>query len=480
MRVALAAALFARPDLLLLDEPTNHLDLEATLWLEGYLASWPGTLLVISHERTLLNQVVDEIVHLEATKLVRYVGGYDRFERTRRERLELDAKMRVKQVAQRQHIQSFVDRFRYKATKARQAQSRLKMLERMEPIAAVIEDRTVAFRFPQPDQLPPPLIAMDGIDVGYSADKPVLRGLDLRIDMDDRIALIGANGNGKSTLVKLLAGRLQAMAGEFAKPNKLRVGYFAQHQAEELDLDETAFQHAARLMPDARESEVRGQLGRFGFAQERADVTCNTLSGGEKARLLFAMMSLAKPHIMLLDEPTNHLDVDAREALVHALNDYDGAVVLVTHDAHLVELIADRLWLVADGACQPFDGSLADYRQRLIEQRRQQRRAGRTSEAGETKRNRKQERQARAAARAETSELRNSIRDFERKMEKLAGKRESLETQLADPEIYEGSTARLMEIQVNLGEVKRALEETEEAWLEASSRLEASSGTGDG
>jgi len=477
MRVALAAALFARPDLLLLDEPTNHLDLEAALWLEGYLASWPGTLLVISHERTLLNQVVDEIVHLEGNKLVRYVGGYDRFERTRRERLELDAKMRVKQVAQRQHIQSFVDRFRYKATKARQAQSRLKMLERMEPIAAVIEDRTVAFTFPQPDQLPPPLVAMDSIDVGYEADKPVLRGLDLRIDMDDRIALIGANGNGKSTLVKLLAGRLQAMAGNLSKSNKLRVGYFAQHQAEELDLGETAFQHAARLMPNARESEVRSQLGRFGFAQERADVNCGSLSGGEKARLLFAMMSLAKPHIMLLDEPTNHLDVDAREALVHALNDYDGAVVLVTHDAHLVELIADRLWLVAEGSCHPFDGNLGDYRQRLIEQRRQRRRADRTGQTGDAKRNRKQERQARAAARAETSELRKTIRDFEKKMEKLAGKRETLETRLADPEVYEGSTAKLMEVQVNLGEVKRDLEQTEEAWLEASSRLEASIGT---
>ncbi|MEK9725533.1 MAG: ABC-F family ATP-binding cassette domain-containing protein, partial [Rhodospirillaceae bacterium] len=257
MRVALAAALFANPDLLLLDEPTNHLDLEAALWLEAYLATWPGTLVVISHDRTLLNKVVTEIVHLDDKRLTRYAGGYDRFERTWRERQELDAKMRTKQMAQRHHIEAFVERFRYKASKARQAQSRLKMLERMEPIASVAADHTTTFHFPDPDPLSPPLIALDDTAVGYDG-KPVLRDLDLRIDMDDRIALLGANGNGKSTLVKMLAGRLKPLDGKLLKSPKLKVGYFAQHQADELTLSETPYQHLARLMPMATESKVRG------------------------------------------------------------------------------------------------------------------------------------------------------------------------------------------------------------------------------
>ncbi len=474
MRVALAAALFARPDLLLLDEPTNHLDLEAALWLESYLASWRGTLVVISHDRTLLNRVVDEIVHLEGAKLTRYAGGYDRFERTRRERLEQDSKLQVKQDAQRRHIQAFVDRFRYKATKARQAQSRLKMLARMEPIASVVEDKTVAFDFPQPDELPPPLIALDGAVAGYDDGKPVLKRLYLRLDMDDRIALIGANGNGKSTLVKLLAGRLRPMAGTLSAPAKLRVGYFAQHQAEELRLDETPYTHARRAMPDAKEARVRSHLGRFGFPQERAEVVCAGLSGGEKARLLFALMSLENPHVMFLDEPTNHLDVDAREALVQALNAYGGAVVLVSHDAHLVELIADRLWLVADGTCTPFDGDLTEYGQSLVQARRAKRRSARADAADRPdKRDRKQERRERAAKRAETADLRKSLRGLEERIESLSGGRAVLEARLADPEVYEGPTTQLMELQVRLGEIKSALDAAEEEWLELSGRLEA-------
>ena len=471
MRVALAATLFANPDFLLLDEPTNHLDLESALWLENYLLNWPGTMMVISHDRTLLNKVVTEIVHLENLKLNRYAGGYDRFERTRRERQELDSKLRAKQVAQKRHIQAFVERFRYKASKARQAQSRLKMLERMEPIASAATDQTIAFNFPDPDPLSPPLIALDEASVGYST-VPVLRDLDLRIDMDDRIALLGANGNGKSTLMKLLAGRIKVMDGKLSKSSRLKVGYFAQHQAEELTLSETPYQHLARLMPMATEAKVRAHLGRFGFSGERADVTCQGLSGGEKARLLFCMMCLDAPHLMLLDEPTNHLDVDAREALVQALNAYDGAVILVSHDAHLVELVADRLWQVTGGTCQAFEGDLTDYERELTEARRNKRRAERETQppAGG---NRKEARRERAEKRAEMADLRKSVRDHEKRMENLAIDKESLEARLADPEVYDGPTAKLMELQVSHSKIKSELATTEEAWLALSEKLEA-------
>ncbi|MEK9753813.1 MAG: ABC-F family ATP-binding cassette domain-containing protein, partial [Rhodospirillaceae bacterium] len=472
---ALAATLFAAPDLLLLDEPTNHLDLEAALWLEGYLSTWPGTLVVISHDRTLLNTVVNEIVHLEQKRLTRYAGGYDRFERTRQERQELDAKLRSKQLVQRRHIEAFVERFRFKASKARQAQSRLKMLERMTPIASVVEEHTVAFDFPNPDPLSPPLITLDGIDAGYDG-RAVLKGLDLRIDMDDRIALLGANGNGKSTLAKLLAGRLKPMTGKLVKSSKLKVGYFAQHQADELNLAETPYQHLARLMPMATETKVRAHLGRFGFSGERADVKCEGLSGGEKARMLFAMTSTEAPHILLLDEPTNHLDVDAREALVQALNMYDGAVVLVSHDAHLVDLVADRLWLVNEGTCQAYDGDLSDYRALLTDERRARRRQARepaeapaeTSSAG-----RKQARRYRAEQRAATADLRKAVREHEQRIEKLAAERAQLERRLADPEVYQGSTAKLMELQLRHGEIKAELAKTEDAWLLLSERLDA-------
>ncbi|MBF0093564.1 MAG: ABC-F family ATP-binding cassette domain-containing protein, partial [Alphaproteobacteria bacterium] len=398
MRVALASALFARPDLLLLDEPTNHLDLEATLWLEGYLASYPGTLLVISHDRDLLNKVVGRILHLDAAKLTSYAGGYDRFERTRREKLELQGKSFAKQLDQRRKIQAFVDRFRAKATKARQAQSRLKMLERMEPLVPIVEERAIAFDFPDPELLPPPLLSVEEGVVGYDGN-PVLRNLSLRIDMDDRIALLGANGNGKSTLAKLLSGRLEPLAGQVRKPGKLRVGYFAQHQMEELHPEETPFQHMARVLPLAQEAKVRAHLGRFGFSQAHADVRVENLSGGEKSRLLFALMSRDSPHVMILDEPTNHLDIDSREALMAALNAYAGAVVLITHDPHLIEMVADRLWLVGDGACAAYDGDLADYRRMLLERARDTRRGARAEE-GSDKASRKDARRAGADTRA--------------------------------------------------------------------------------
>jgi ATP-binding cassette subfamily F protein 3 len=311
MRVALAALLFSEPDLLLLDEPTNHLDLEATLWLEGFLKGYPGTLILVSHDRDLLNRVPERILHLVALRITSYAGNYDRFERTRREHLARQAALNAKQQAERRHIQAFIDRFRYKASKARQAQSRVKALERMEPIASLMEERTVGFRFPAPRALPPPLVTLDGGAAGYTPEKPVLSGLDLRLDMDDRVALLGANGNGKSTFMKLLAGRLKPTAGRLVRSSKLAVGYFAQDQAEELDLDATPLDHMARLLPEATPQKLRGQLGLFGFGQDKAEVAVGKLSGGEKARLLFALMSREAPQVLLLDEPTNHLDVDS-------------------------------------------------------------------------------------------------------------------------------------------------------------------------
>ncbi len=473
MRLALAATLFTQPDLLLLDEPTNHLDLEATLWLEDYLARYPGTLLLISHDRDLLNKVPDRIIHLEGGKLNAYGGNYDRFERTRREKLELQAKAISKQLEQRRKIQAFVDRFRAKATKARQAQSRLKMLERMEVPVAVVEERSIAFDFPDPEPMSPPLIALEGVQAGYAPGKPVLRGLNQRIDQEDRIALLGANGNGKSTFAKLLSGRLAPLEGALRKSPKLRIGYFAQHQTEELRLDRTPYDHMLALIPDAPEAKVRAQLGRFGFEQERADVKVASLSGGEKARLLFALMSRDAPHVMILDEPTNHLDIDSREALVAALNVFEGAVILISHDPHLIELVADRLWLVADGACKPFDGDLEDYRRLLLDQAREARRdkAPDKSEAV----SRKDERRAAAELRAQLAPLRKRVQQAEKKLETLHARQKGLQDRLADPKLYEGPPDKATALQVELGQVEKEIAEVEEAWLTLHEELEAAS-----
>lgn len=473
MRVSLAAALFARPDFLLLDEPTNHLDLEAALWLEQYLQGWNGTLLVISHDRRFLNAIVDGIIHLSNYKLTRYQGNYDRYERTRRERLEHEAKMQVRQEAARAHIQSFVDRFRAQATKAKQAQSRIKMLARMEPIVSVMEEKTIQFNFPQAALPAPPLIAIQDVNVGYEPNKPILRNLDLRIDPDDRIALIGANGNGKSTLVKLLCDKLKPETGTLVKAPKIEVGYFAQHQTDELRMDETPFDHVARMLDENRETNLRGHLGRFGFSGDRAETKVESLSGGEKARLLFALMSCGKPNILLLDEPTNHLDVDAREALVHALNTFEGAVILVSHDAHLIELVADRLWLVEDGTCKTYEGTLDDYAVEL----RSKRREARQNEKSETtssapKENKKQARKERAEQRQATAKLRKTAQEAEKRMAKLQEQKQKIEARLADPEIYNGPTSDMMDLQVKHAEVKEAMDTAEMIWLEAQEALE--------
>ncbi|HEX2887437.1 ABC-F family ATP-binding cassette domain-containing protein [Vineibacter terrae] len=473
MRVALAQALFAEPDLLLLDEPSNHLDIEARLWLADYLRTYRYTLLLVSHDRELLNAVCNQIIHIDQGKLVAYAGNYDRFERTRRERAERQAALQTRQMAERKRIQAFVDRFRAKASKARQAQSRIKLLEKMEPIVPVAEEAPVEFAFPSPDQLPPPLITMDHAAVGYAEGTPVLQKLDLRIDMDDRIALLGQNGNGKSTFIRLVADRLKPMAGTVRKSGKMRVGYFSQQQEEELDLDGTPFEHMRRLMPDATPTQVRSQLGRFMFSGPRADQTVRSLSGGEKTRLLFALMTRDAPHVLLLDEPTNHLDMDSRTALVEALNEYEGAVILVSHDAHLVRLVADRLWLVAGGTCTQFEGDLDDYERQLLAERGAARNGnGAAAASGQTAEQRKEQRRQAADLRQKLAPLRKAVERAEKDLAALTAKRAALEARLNDPALYDGSQDAVAALQIELGEITRRIAAAEEAWLEGQQALE--------
>jgi ATP-binding cassette subfamily F protein 3 len=467
MRVALAGVLFSNPDLLLLDEPTNHLDLEATMWLEDYLAAWSGTMVVISHDRDLLNRVVTSIVHLEDRKLTRYQGNYDRFIRTRNENLANQAAQRDKQLAQRKHMQAFIDRFRAKATKARQAQSRIKMLAKMEPIASTVEAQVTKFHFPDPPPLPPPIVALDNAVAGYDG-RAVLKRLNLRIDMDDRIAVLGANGNGKSTLVKILGDRLAPMGGTLRKSAKLKIGYFAQHQADELDYQATPLSELARRMGPGNETRLRGHLGRFGFGADKAETRINDLSGGEKARLLFCLMSTEAPHLLLLDEPTNHLDVDAREALAEALNDFQGAVVLVSHDAHLIDLVCDRIWLVSGGTCAPYDGDLTDYRDLLLAEARERRKEPKAEKVPPLK----QDKPVRVD-RNEERALRKKLAEVEGKMEKLGKEKTALESQLADPSLYQGKAEEARKLTLRLAEVTRALSEAEEAWVENGEKLAA-------
>ncbi|HLW26588.1 MAG TPA: ABC-F family ATP-binding cassette domain-containing protein [Kiloniellales bacterium] len=473
MRVALAALLFVEPDILLLDEPTNHLDLEASLWLEGHLASYPGTLLLVSHDRDLLNRAVDRILHLEGRKLTLYGGNYDTFERTRRERLEHEAAQNARIEAQRKHIQTFVDRFRYKASKARQAQSRMKMLEKLQPSVTLVEDASLALNFPAPEPLAPPILQLEQAAVGYEPGRPILRGLNLRLDMDDRIALLGANGNGKSTLARLLAGKLEPQEGACRRDRKLRIGYFAQDQAEALDLSLSAMDNLARHMPEAAAHQLRDHLARFGLGGDRATTKAGDLSGGEKARLLFSIISRNAPHLLILDEPTNHLDIDARDALVQALGAYEGAVVLVSHDPRLVELVADRLWLVQDGRVRSFDGDMNDYRQLLLEQRRAERRELRNEKPKESAPNRKDQRRAAAEIRAATANLRKAAQQAERRLEQLARDRAAVEAELADPELYEKTSARIPQLQKRLGELDKEIAAAEAAWLEAEEAIEA-------
>jgi ATP-binding cassette subfamily F protein 3 len=476
MRVALAAALFAEPDLLLLDEPTNYLDLEGTLWLQDHLARYPRTVIIISHDRDLLDQAVDHILHLERGRLALYRGGYSAFERQREERQALDSKLAKKREAERRRIMAFVDRFRAKATKARQAQSRLKLLAKLEPQAAAVEDEARPIEIPSPDKdLSPPIIALDGVSVGYAPGEPVLRRLTLRVDSDDRIALLGPNGNGKSTFAKLIAGRLTPQAGRVVRAERLQVGYFAQHQLDELDGSGSPYTHMRRLMAEAPEARVRAQLGRFGFSGEAADTSVAQLSGGEKARLLLGLATFSGPHLVILDEPTNHLDIDARAALVAAINAYAGAVILVSHDRYLLDACAERLWLVAGGGIAPFDGDLDDYRREVLASRQgQEAVAARRSGAG-AQVSRSERRRVAAERRIELAPLRARIAAAEGEMARLNRELERIDAALAAPDLFARDPARAAAHAKARSEAAAALARSEEEWLSASAAYESAS-----
>lgn len=466
MRVALAALLFSQPDVLLLDEPSNHLDLEATLWLESFLRSYPGTLIVISHERDLLNNVVDNILHLQAGKLALYPGGYDSFERQRAERAAQLAAAKAAQDAQRAKLEDYVRRNSARASTARQAQSRAKMLAKMQPVVAMLEDPSLSFDFPNPDELRPPLITLDRAAVGYAAGTPVLRRLNLRIDPDDRIALLGRNGNGKTTLARLLAGQLAAMEGTVQTAGKLAIGYFTQYQVEELSGGDTPLVHMTRAMAGRTPLEIRGQLGRFGFSGPKATTAVSQLSGGERARLALALVTRDAPHLLILDEPTNHLDVDAREALVQALNAYEGAVILISHDRHMVELTADRLVLVDGGTATPYDGSMEDYIDFVL---------GRNQPKPDVKtKPAKPEAQATQLAWKEQRALAKEIARTETAIARLQMQLAEIDQALIDPAAAAGALKGLTYGELGKRRTKAAedLDAAEALWLELSEQLE--------
>jgi len=456
MRVALAALLFAKPDWLLLDEPTNHLDLEASLWLEDYLKNYPHSLLIISHDRHFLNNVCDRILFLQQGTIKLYGGNYDTFERTWQAQQETLKAQHVKQEAQRKHMMAFVNRFRAKATKAKQAQSRLKALEKMERLPDIVYDPEIKFDFPEPEKLSPPLIVLDDVDVGYTASVPILKKLNQRIDEEDRIALLGANGNGKSTFAKLIAGRLMPQKGEIRRSGKLKVGYFAQHQVEEFDEGATAFEHVLRKAPSYSPTSGRAHLGRFGLSGQKADVKVKNLSGGEKARLNLALIFLEKPNILILDEPTNHLDMDSRQALMVALNDFKGAVILITHDSDLLASTMDRLWLVANQKVEPFEGDLEDYRRLVLK-----------GEEG-TSKIQKQKSQKKESL----SDLKKRVQEASLKVEGLTASLQKIREDLDNPELYHHHSEALTELLKEQHLLEKDLAAAEEDWLKAEEALE--------
>ncbi len=479
MRVALGAILFLQPDVLLLDEPTNYLDLEGTLWLETYLKNYPHTVLMVSHDRDLLNRAVGHILHLERGKLTLYTGGYDDFEETKRERQRLDSKMNKKMEDQRKHMQAFVDRFRYKASKARQAQSRLKALEKMQPIAEYAAERVAPFVFPNPvKKLANPMIQLDHAVAGYEPGLAILRDLNLRIDQDDRIGLLGQNGNGKSTLAKLIAGRLQPLDGRRRASDKMTVGFFAQHQMDDLPDQLTPFDHMVRLMPDATEAQRRARLGHIGFGNDKAGTEAHKLSGGEKARLLFAIAAFHAPHLMILDEPTNHLDVDAREALVMALNDFEGAVILISHDRHLLEASVDRLWVVRNSTVTNYDGDMAQYRRECLDER-----SGRKRDKGKagaqvagSSADRTEQRKQAAERRGDAAPLKKTMDAAEKRVTDLQLKIGGYDRSLADDTLYARDPAKAALLAKERGQLLKDLEAAEANWLVATESYEAAVG----
>ncbi len=458
MRLALAAALFQPSDILLLDEPTNHLDLEAGIWLENHLQKYKGTLLLISHDRFILNDLCNHIIHFENKQLNTYNGNYDTFQTTRALQREVQAKQIAKQEQQRKHLQSFIDRFRYKATKAKQAQSRIKMLEKLTVLPPLSHEYVSSFIFPEPQNLASPLIKLDSVSVGYD-DCVVLKNLNLNIGNEDRIALLGANGNGKSTLAKLLSARLQPMSGQIIKSSKLEVGYFAQHQSEELPSDMTACEYLKSLMPETSETQIRSHLAGFGLSQEKATTTISKLSGGEKARLLFAVMSRKSPALLILDEPTNHLDIEGRDALLDALNSYKGAVILITHDLHLVELAADELWLVKNHTCKVYQGDLNEYKEALLNEKNTAKKIDSNPAKPEVKKNNYNE----------IKQLEAEVRKIEKTLEKLNAEKKSMEEKF----IEITDSQKITEMQKSYAALQVMLENAESSWLELAEKIQS-------
>ncbi len=475
MRVALAAVLFSEPDLLLLDEPTNYLDLEGTLWLENYIARYRHTVIIISHDRDLLNKCCNTIVHLEHLKLTSYRGDYDFFEKTRSERMALQAKMKVKQDAKRAHMQAFVDRFKAKASKATQAQSRVKALEKMAVISAVQETEVAPLSFPSPEKpIASPIINLQQAAAGYEAGHPVIDKMDLRIDADDRIALLGANGNGKSTFAKLIAGRMVAMDGRVIRSEKLRVAMFAQHNMDDLVPDQTPVDHVRKLMPTQPDSKVRARVARMGLGAEKMETKAKNLSGGEKARLLLGLATFNQPHLLILDEPTNHLDIDTRQSLVMALNAYRGAVILISHDRHLVEASAERLWLVHDGTVGPYDGDLEDYRRLILKgpgSPNSKKHEKAKASTPEPEKSAGEKRREQASLRLNQSETRKRIQQLESIMKKASEAIKKLDKLLATAST-ERDAKRIRDLATKKAEFERRLADVEEEWLDLSEALQ--------
>ena len=472
MRVALAATLFSAPDLLLLDEPTNYLDLEGTLWLEDHLANYPRTVIVISHDRDLLDTSVDQILHLNHGKLSLYKRTYSSFEEQRAAREMLDAKHAKRQQEQRKRLQDFVDRFKAKASKARQAQSRVKMLEKMKPVTALVTQDVREITFPTPEKtLSPPIIALDGVTVGYDPAKPVLNRVTLRIDNDDRIALLGANGNGKSTLVKLFAGKLAPFSGKIVRADKLSVGYFAQHQTDELDLAGSPYDHVRRLMPDAPESKVRARVGAIGFSGKAGDTTVRNLSGGEKARLLLGLATFAAPNMIILDEPTNHLDIDSRAALAEAINEFPGAIIMVSHDRYLIEACADQLWVVADRTVTPYDDDLDNYRRAVLSSRGAQTASSRDRAVD----SRTRDKTSRPKAERRTSP-KQRVSEAEAEIARISEIIAKIDAALAMPDLYQRDPKQAAQLGKARTAAAAALQRAEDEWLAASAVLDAEVG----
>ena len=472
MRVALASVLFAAPDLLLLDEPTNYLDLEGTLWLEDFIKRYQYTVLIISHDRDLLNTAANMIIHLDQKKLTPYRGNFDQFERQKSERDMLQMKAREKNLAKRKHMEAFVERFRAKASKAKQAQSRLKALQKLGTIDAIIEGNVTGFSFPAPArQAASPIVAIKDGAVGYTPNQPVLKNLDLRIDTDDRIALLGSNGNGKSTFAKLIAGRLTAEVGDVKLAPQLKIGFFAQHQLDDLRPNESAVAHVRSLMPDVAEGRVRARVAQMGLTTDKMDTPAKDLSGGEKARLLMGLAVFDNPDLVILDEPTNHLDIDSRAALISALNDFPGAVILISHDRHLIEATVDRLWIVRDGTVEDFDGDLEEYRQEVVSGSKTKTKS--SSGDGVSKAEKRREN---AGSVINHALLKKKINDLEMLMEKLSNQIQGLDKELADPDLQGKNEWKATQLFKKRTQKARERETAEENWLAALAELEAANG----